>query len=127
LVVEDHEDSANVLSKLLKLLGHDVAIAATLREAINLCDRFEFDTILCDIGLPDGTGRDLARIVKANCPHTKVIALTGFGMPGEVREIMAAGFDIHLLKPVTIEQLREHLPLSVLPPGGDAPLTFRSK
>src|SRR5439155_25257680 len=105
LVVEDHRDTAEALVKLLTMRGHYLSVAGTLADAKRLCAEETFDLVLCDIGLPDGSGLDLAAIVKAHCPGAKVLALTGYGMPQEVREIQAAGFDAHLLKPITFDTL----------------------
>ena len=109
LIVEDHQDSAIALAKLLMHHGHEVRIAGTLAEAMKFCREADFDLILCDIGLPDGSGLDLARMVKAECPQTKLIALTGYGMPHELRDMQVAGFDAHLIKPITVETLGAHL------------------
>jgi CheY-like chemotaxis protein len=108
LVVEDHAETAEALALLIERHGHDVHTARTLADARSACDVETFDVILCDITLPDGDGKELARAVRSNSPPTKLIAFTGHGMPDEKREIFAAGFDVHLLKPVDLETLDQY-------------------
>jgi two-component system CheB/CheR fusion protein len=105
LLVEDHRDTAEVVGKLLQLEGHCVDVAPTLSDALRRCRATEYDVALCDIGLPDGSGLELARTLKDECPGTRFIALTAHGMPAEVEASAAAGFDAHLLKPITAESL----------------------
>jgi two-component system CheB/CheR fusion protein len=105
LIVEDHFDSAEVLKKLLVHAGHDAVVARTVREALRLCRASRFSRLLCDIGLPDGSGLDLVRTVKRECPDIRAIALSGYAMERDVQAAMQAGFDAHLRKPVTTEQL----------------------
>jgi len=105
LLVEDHRDTAEVVRRLLQHKGHIVDVAATLREALAQCRGSNYHVALCDLGLPDGSGLDLARTLKDECPQTRFVALTAHGMPKEVDEAYAAGFDTHLLKPITAEVL----------------------
>ena len=105
LIVEDHRESAEALRKLLAFAGHDVVVAGTMREALRACRDGRFTSLLCDIGLPDGSGLDLVSAVKALCPHIRAIALSGYGTQRDVDLAMHAGFDAHLLKPVTQEQV----------------------
>src|SRR5215207_7147399 len=97
LVVEDHADTLECLSRLLALRGHDVATAATLSAARALCERGHFEFVICDLGLPDGDGCELADIARG-C-GAKAIALTGYGMPADINRTTEAGFCIHLTKP----------------------------
>ena len=105
LLVEDHRDTAEVVGKLLQLEGHRVDVARTLNDALRQCRAGNFDVALCDLGLPDGSGLELARVLKDECPGTRFVALTAHGMPNEVEASAVAGFDAHLLKPVTAESL----------------------
>jgi CheY-like chemotaxis protein len=61
--------------------------------------------LICDLGLPDGSGLDVIRQVKPRYP-VKGIALTGYGMEDDIRQSQAAGFDHHLVKPVTLDKLK---------------------
>jgi CheY-like chemotaxis protein len=105
LLVEDHRDTAEVVRKLLHHEGHVVDVAVTLSDALAQCRESNYDVALCDLGLPDGSGLDLARTLKGECPDTRFVALTAHGMPKEVEEASAAGFHAHLLKPITAEVL----------------------
>jgi CheY-like chemotaxis protein len=105
LIVDDHVDTTDVLARLLTQHGHQAREAYTLGEAKKLCAQTGFDVILCDIALPDGDGKDLARMLKASGFTGRLIALTACGLPFEVRAIIAAGFDAHLLKPTTLQSV----------------------
>src|SRR5688572_2983489 len=105
LLVEDHRDTAEVVQKLLKLDGHRVDLARTLNDALRQCRQGSYDLALCDIGLPDGSGLELARTLKEECPGTRFVALTAHGMPAEIDQAAAAGFDAHLLKPISADLL----------------------
>jgi CheY-like chemotaxis protein len=104
LVVEDHPDTRQVLSKLLRLLGHTVIAEANVAAGLKAADSEVIDLLLSDIGLPDGTGYELLRRVRE---HSTVpaIALTGFGMECDVKKSKEAGFRDHLTKPVDLQQL----------------------
>jgi signal transduction histidine kinase/CheY-like chemotaxis protein len=103
LIVEDFQDAAITLKRLLELQGHTVAIAADGRTGLDLADSFGPEIILCDIGLPgqrDGYG--VARAIR-EAPRLKdiyLVALTGFGTPEDKVKAIRAGFDLHLTKPV---------------------------
>ena len=79
LLVEDHEDSAEVMSRFLRAKGYDVKTCATLSEALAATNDQPFDLVLCDIGLPDGTGIDWIRSLRQRS-SVPAVALTGFGM-----------------------------------------------
>jgi PAS domain S-box-containing protein len=104
LLVEDHEDSAEVMSRLLRDKGYNVETSATVAEALKLTTEHEFSLVLSYIGLPDGTGIDLIRQLRQ---HSSIpaIALTGFGMDQDINRYREAGFDAHLTKPVNFQKL----------------------
>lgn len=104
LLVEDHPDTAEVLSKLLRTKGHEVETANTGRDALAACEGKGFDVLLCDIGLPDLDGWDLVSQVRGRCVR-KAIAVTGYGQSADVDRSMQAGFDAHLTKPVDLPSL----------------------
>ena len=106
LLVEDNDDTRRMLANLLGGLGHTVRTAASLGAAIRLVEEEEFDLIISDLGLPDGSGMDLARRVK-EMGATKSIALSGYGMDADVQRCREAGFARHLTKPVSFQVLRE--------------------
>ena len=104
LIVEDHLDTALALTRLLKLKGHEVQTASTIQAARAAFQNGGIDLIICDIGLPDGTGYDLLKAIRAKS-NIPAIALTGFGMSADIDRAMQAGFDSHLTKPVDISRL----------------------
>ena len=106
LIIEDHEDTAHALRRVLREWGHESAVVAGAEEALRLCGSRSFDLILSDIVLGDVTGWDVAKQLKSRC-GAKLIALTGLGQPEDVERSMSAGFDAHLVKPVAMEKLRE--------------------
>ena len=105
LVVEDHSDTLEALSRLLSHFGHEISVADRAQNALNIIDSEEFDVVLCDIALPDGSGYDVIAQAKRRRP-IKAVALTGFGTSEDVERGREAGFDFHLTKPVDFHELR---------------------
>ncbi len=104
LLVEDHADTALVMSRLLRRLGHTVHTSSTVAEAAEQARKTHYDLLLSDIGLPDGTGIDLLRQVQAHRDLT-AIALTGYGMEDDIARCLEAGFSAHLTKPIDFQHL----------------------
>ena len=104
LLTEDHEPTRKTLARLLTRAGHDVETAGTIAEAIDLATDRAFDVLISDIGLPDGSGNDLMRELRGQ-PGLRGIALSGYGMEEDVKASAAAGFAIHLTKPVDWKRL----------------------
>jgi hypothetical protein len=105
LLVEDHEDTADVTARLLRSCGHVVSVAKCYASAIK-AGRSAFDLLLTDIGLPDRSGIDVFRELRQHATF-RSIALSAYGMPAEVQQCLDAGFDAHLLKPVDFAKLEE--------------------
>jgi CheY-like chemotaxis protein len=105
LLVEDHGDTRQTLSRLLRHFGHQISVADCTQAALEFVDLHEFDVVLSDIGLPDGTGYEVISQAKRKHPVTGV-ALTGFGSDEDIRRGKEAGFDYHLTKPVDFHELR---------------------
>jgi CheY-like chemotaxis protein len=105
LLVEDHRDTRHALSRLLTHFGHQTSVAENTRRALEMMAAQRFDVVLCDIGLPDGSGYDVISKAKAKGP-IKGVAITGFGTDEDIRRSKAAGFDFHLVKPVDFQELR---------------------
>jgi CheY-like chemotaxis protein len=109
LLVEDHADTAVVVARLLRKMGHHVVHANTVSSALKAAETEFPDAglhlIISDMGLPDGSGREIMRALSARGP-VKGIALSGFGMESDIVESHAAGFSRHLVKPISIEVLR---------------------
>jgi PAS domain S-box-containing protein len=108
LLVEDHEDTAMIMSSVLRHQGHVVRRAASVAGALQAAQAEPFDLVISDIGLPDGSGLDLMRQLRLRQP-VRGIALSGFGMEDDVRRSRDAGFDEHLTKPVSLEVLESTL------------------
>jgi signal transduction histidine kinase/ActR/RegA family two-component response regulator len=112
LLVEDHSDTAEQLTRLLKRAGHEVTWACSVREARELIGaraeqtpEDDFNILISDLGLPDGTGHDLMRHLVGHHPIPG-IALSGYGMVDDIRNSMAAGFSRHITKPVDWQELK---------------------
>ena len=104
LLVEDHEDTNRSLTRLLRRRGHYVQSASTVQSALDLSKKEEFDVLISDLGLPDGSGIDLMQTLNSGRPLLG-IALTGFGMEGDIRKSHDAGFKHHLVKPIDLNKL----------------------
>jgi CheY-like chemotaxis protein len=111
LVVDDNRDAAISLSRLLQLLGVDVAVAHGGPEALDLLPSFRPDVVLLDIGMPGMDGYEVARRMRQTPDGERVllIALTGWGQEEDRHRTHDAGFDHHLLKPANIDALRSIL------------------
>jgi PAS domain S-box-containing protein len=105
LFVEDHKDTARVLTRILQNAGFEVSHADTLAKARELAAGRRFDLVISDVGLPDGSGLDLMRHLRETQGLTG-IALSGFGTDDDVAASTAAGFAEHVTKPVDWERLR---------------------
>ena len=103
LLVDDHEDTAEILSELLNEAGYEVRTAHSAKEAL-AADLDSVDLLISDIGLPDSTGLDLMRGIRATHP-LKGVALSGYGTEADMRASAAAGFSAHLTKPLNFERL----------------------
>jgi two-component system, chemotaxis family, CheB/CheR fusion protein len=106
LLVEDHEDSRDILANLLTRCGHEVNAAGSVRDAIDLLDAFEFEGLICDIGLPDGSGLELAAEAKRRQEWKRMVALTGREREDEKELGLATAFDAYLTKPFDLHELR---------------------
>jgi signal transduction histidine kinase len=102
LVVDDNRDSANSLTKLLRVQKHDARCVFDGLHAVEQVREFQPDVVLLDIGLPGLTGYEAARRIRAENDGRPIIliALTGWGQDEDRLRSRAAGFDYHLVKPV---------------------------
>jgi PAS domain S-box-containing protein len=107
LVIEDNIDAAEGLSAVLELVGHDVKVAHAGPDGIDEARSFHPDVVVCDIGLPDMDGYEVARVMRATpeLADIALVALTGYARPDDVTKARAAGFDAHLAKPVSLADL----------------------
>jgi len=111
LIVEDNEDGREALRTLLVLAGHEVHEAADGLSGIEAVAKLAPDLALIDIGLPGIDGYEVARRIRTTEKGRamRLIAISGYGQPGDRRRAMEAGFDAHLTKPVAIQRLNEFL------------------
>jgi len=111
LIIEDGVDAAESLRLALELEGHEVAVAYDGPSGVERARELTPDVVLCDIGLPEMDGFQVARAIR-NEPalrETFLVALTGYALPEDQRHASEAGFDAHLTKPATILQVQELL------------------
>jgi two-component system CheB/CheR fusion protein len=121
LVIEDNPDAADALFDLLTLDGHDAQVAYDGASGIALARDFHPEVVLCDIGLPETDGYEVARAMRADdaLRGTYLVALSGYARPEDRERSAQAGFDWHLAKPPSTEAL-ERL-VAELPRSGAAP------
>ncbi len=107
-VVENHDDTLTALRYYLEDFGHQVESAQSVSEALEKLPHSRLQVLICDIGLPDGTGWEL--LAKANlAPTVFAIATSGFGLTADKEKSVKAGFKHHLLKPFASEELEKVL------------------
>jgi two-component system CheB/CheR fusion protein len=104
LVIEDNADAAQMLQALLEIRGHEVHVASNGPDALALLREREVDVVLCDVGLPDMSGYDIALAMRADASlrELPLVALTGYGQPEDRRRTKQAGFNEHFTKPVDL-------------------------
>jgi two-component system CheB/CheR fusion protein len=111
LVIEDNADAADSIGRALTMVGHAVEVARSGPEGIERAHAFVPEIVLCDIGLPEMDGYDVARAMRADPTLGRVtlVALTGYAGPDDIARAKAAGFDAHLAKPPTMATLERAL------------------
>ena len=107
LVVDDSQDTTEMLSRLLKFSGATVTAASSGEDALRLLAGNSFDVVLSDISMPGMDGFEFLRKLRqvpgrADVP---ILALTGYGRPEDVERAHAAGFYSHITKPFDFEAL----------------------
>ena len=110
-MVDDNRDAADAMAALLALVGYQVRVAYHPGDALALLSEFRPDAALLDIGLPGMSGYELATILRGAPHHFAgfVIAVTGYGEPGDIAKALRSGFDAHLTKPVPSQVLLDLL------------------
>jgi PAS domain S-box-containing protein len=111
LVVDDNLDAAQSLADVLALGGHRVHVAGDGASGVALARATLPDLVLCDIGLPDVDGYEVARTLRADASlrATRLVAVSGYAQPEDRARALAAGFEAHLAKPVALDRLAELL------------------
>jgi two-component system CheB/CheR fusion protein len=107
LVADDYPDAAELMAQTLQLDGHTVRTALRGDEAQAEADRWRPDVLVLDIAMPGMAGDDVARWVRTQPwgAAVKLIALTGWGRSEDSERLLAAGFDMHLVKPIEPDKL----------------------
>lgn len=124
VVIDDNSDSAESLAMLLTLRGHRVRTAIDGPSGLATCQLRCPDVVLLDIGLPGMDGYEVAQRIRNAVGHQqplKLVALTGYGQPEDVRKSREAGFDHHLVKPVEPAVLVALLETHATTPGHVSP------
>lgn len=116
LLVDDHHDTSIALRNLLTKRGYIVSAARDMRSALETATQNEFDLLISDVGLPDGSGLELMAQLRA-MSNIRGIAISGFGMNGDVEKSIQAGFLDHLVKPIDIERLEAAIERAMSSPG----------
>jgi len=111
LVVDDNEDAAEALDLMLRQLGHETLVLHRGQEALLRLAPFGPDVVLLDLGMPDMDGFEVARRIRATHLDRQptVIAVTGWGQDADRERAREAGFDAHLVKPVSADLLAQAL------------------
>ena len=109
LVVDDNADSADSLAMILNLCGHVAEPVYGAAEALERAAALDPEIVLLDIGLPGMDGYEVARLLRTRGSSARLVALTGYGQPEDVRRAEDAGFDAHLVKPVDLKHLLRDL------------------
>ena len=111
VVIEDHQDTAELMHEILRDAGHDVRVAFSGSDGIDAARTLAAEVVLCDVGLPDIDGYEVARRLRADraTAGARLVALTGFDGEEELRKARDAGFDRHIVKPIDPFQLESLL------------------
>ena len=102
LLVDDNEDTTAILARVFTKNGYSVRIADGVASALLAAQGEPVDLLITDIGLPDGSGLDLMVQLTSKGP-LKGIVLSGHGMEEDIRRTKAAGFAVHLTKPIGLK------------------------
>jgi PAS domain S-box-containing protein len=107
LVVEDNVDAGQSLAEILELHGHHVRLARDGRSGLELARAHRPDVVLCDLGLPDLDGFEVARAIRREDPARaiRLVALSGWAQPEDRARARDAGFDAHVAKPPELDRL----------------------
>ena len=112
VLIDDNEDIRELLSSLLRSWGHHVETAADGEQGCQLTLREKPDVAFVDIGLPDIDGYGVAQRLRSQLrsdQRLRLIAMTGFGQATDKRRALEAGFDLHIVKPASVEALKQAL------------------
>jgi signal transduction histidine kinase/ActR/RegA family two-component response regulator len=122
LVVDDNVDSADTLGALLRMLGADTRVVYDGKTALAAIEQFTPGIVMLDLGMPGMDGYEVARHVRADAAQSGLvlIALTGWGQASDRRRTAAAGFNHHLVKPVSVDAMESLLRSLRRPPASSS-------
>ncbi|MFM0387602.1 hybrid sensor histidine kinase/response regulator [Paraburkholderia dipogonis] len=108
LLVDDNQDALLALSVLLELEGHEVTTSDNGRDAIRLMSEKHPEVAVIDVGMPEMDGFEVARTVRLEraLDGIVLVALTGYASESDKSRALAAGFDFHLTKPLSLDKLQ---------------------
>jgi CheY-like chemotaxis protein len=109
LLVEDHPATREVMVRILNRSGHQVTEAGSVGEAATAGASQQFDLVISDVGLPDGTGHEVMRNLRSVIQNQQVvgIAVSGYAMESDILKSRGAGFAEHLIKPIDFKKLTD--------------------
>jgi CheY-like chemotaxis protein len=113
LVVEDQAEAADSMVLFLEKLGYKPVVVYEGEHANKVASAFRLDIVFLDIRLPDIDGFEVARQLRRIPEHTKtlLVAITGYGQEADIQQFKEVGIDLHLLKPVEPETIKQVLTL----------------
>ena len=103
LLVEDHEDTSELMVLLLNQLNYDVATAASISGALGLTETADFDLLVLDSLLPDGTGTELCKHIRERNNSTPILFYSARAYDQDKHEALMAGAQRYLVKPVDFD------------------------
>jgi CheY-like chemotaxis protein len=118
LVVEDNRDAVETMQDLLEMAGCTVALAYSGPQALAIAPEFRPEVVLCDLGLPGMSGYEVGAKLRQHpaSARAQLIAVSGYGQAEDRERSEAAGFDLHLVKPVDPAELLRRLELTAHQP-----------
>ncbi len=119
LVIDDNADIRESVATVISLLGHQVLTAIDGEEGMQSGRQFQPDLVLMDVGLPGMSGYDVAQLMRAEAWGRRAVlaAMTGWAQESDRQQAVAAGFDVHVPKPVELRTLRELIARAVALPS----------
>jgi CheY-like chemotaxis protein/anti-sigma regulatory factor (Ser/Thr protein kinase) len=107
LLIDDNADAAETLRDILESFGHEVTVALDGTSGIQRARETRPDVVICDLGLPDLNGYDVARALRQDAAlrSTRLIALSGYGYPEDKQRSLGSGFELHFTRPAPLDEL----------------------
>jgi CheY-like chemotaxis protein len=110
LVVDDNRDAADSMAAMIGILGNEVRAAYSGFDVQDLVTNFRPELVFLDIGMPGMNGYDVCReLRRTQVGEIRIVALTGYGQESDQAQSREAGFDEHLLKPISLDALQRAL------------------